>query len=59
MPEIKDDYEALVMALTLALTAPSEPKFKQCVAMAEAIANRLTPEQVEEAKAKAIKSMVS
>jgi hypothetical protein len=59
MPEIKDDYEALVMALTLALTAPSEPKFKQCVVMAEAIANRLTPEQVEEAKAKAIKSMVS
>ena len=53
MTEPKTDYEALVLGLTLAITAPTEEKAQECVRMAEEIAQRLTPEEVEAAKAEA------
>ena len=53
MKEPKTDYEALVLGLTLAITAPTEEKAQECVRMAEEIAQRLTPEEVEAAKAEA------
>ena len=53
MTEPKTDYEALVLGLTLAITAPTEEKAQECVRMAEEIAQRLTPEEVESAKAEA------
>ena len=37
-----NDYEALVLALRLAITAPSEAKAAECVAMAEGIAANLS-----------------
>ena len=51
----KNDYEALVLALYLALTAREgeDEKVRVCVNMAEEIAARMPAEQVEKAKAEA------
>ena len=48
-----NDYEALVLALRLAITAPSEAKAAECVAMAEGIAANLSELEVERAKKEA------
>ena len=57
MTEPKTDYEALVLGLTLAITAPTEEKAQECVRMAEEIAQRLTPEEVESAQAEALRTI--
>jgi len=36
-----NDYEAYNLALRLAITAPTEDKAQECIAMAESIGNRL------------------
>ena len=53
MPETP--YEALVLALTLALTAPSDDKADECARMAEQIADagQLTTKQIEDAQVEA------
>jgi len=45
------------LALTLAITAPSDEKAAQCVAVAQAIAATLTDKQVEACKADALKKV--
>lgn len=57
MTEPKTDYEALVLGLTLAITVPTEEKAQECVRMAAEIAQRLTPEEVEAAKAEAVQNI--
>jgi hypothetical protein len=46
----KNDYEALVLALNLSITADNDEKADVCVGMAEEIAARMPVEQVEKAK---------
>ena len=55
MNEPKNDYEALVLALALSITAPTEEKSKQCVGMAEELAMKLSDIEVERAKREARK----
>ena len=55
MNEPKKDYDALVLALTLSITAPTEEKSKQCVSMAEKLAANLSEIEVERAKREAMK----
>ena len=43
-------YSAFVQALVLAITAPSDQQASQALALAEAFASSLTPQQVENAK---------
>ena len=50
MNEVTCDYNALVLALRLALTAETEEKAKNCVVLAEEIAGRMSPGEIEEAK---------
>ena len=50
MDEPSNDYEALVMALTLAVTAPSGQQLAAVIEIADNIAERLTEEEVERAK---------
>jgi hypothetical protein len=51
LDEPSNDYEALVMALTLAVTAPSAQQLAAVIEIADNIAERLTEEEVERAKA--------
>tara|TARA_R100000664_G_scaffold22335_1_gene31790 strand:- start:1152 stop:1334 length:183 start_codon:yes stop_codon:yes gene_type:complete len=44
--------KALELALTLAITAPNDPKAKEASAMAEHIATNMSAEQVESIKLK-------
>ena len=48
-------YEALVLALTLAINAPNDVKAQKCVDMAESIAANLSELDVERAKKQASK----
>jgi len=57
MTEPKADYEALVLARTWAITAPTEEKAQECAKMGEEIAQRLTPEEVESAQAEALRTI--
>ena len=50
-----NDYEALVLALTLAINAPDDTKAQQCVDMAESLAANLSELDVERAKKQASK----
>jgi len=50
LDEPSNDYEALVMALTLAVTAPSAQQLAAVIEIADNIAERLTEEEVERAK---------
>ena len=49
-----DNYQAFVLALRLAITAPTtsegDRKSRECINMAEQIAQRLTPDEIERAK---------
>ena len=54
MEQIANDYDALVMALALALTAPSDEKAMEVAAQAELVARSLTPEDVTRAKTEAL-----
>ena len=50
-----NNYEALVLALTLAINAPDDEKAQQCVDMAESLAANLPELDVERAKKQASK----
>jgi hypothetical protein len=50
-----NQYDALVSALTLAITAPDDAKATQCVEMAEQIAANMSEIEVERAKKQASK----
>ena len=50
MNEVTCDYDALVLALRLALTAETEEKAENCVFLAEEISARMSPGEIEEAK---------
>ena len=52
--EIENDYQALVLALTLTVTAPTAAKAQECVEMAEGFALSLSPEKIERAKKEVI-----
>ena len=52
-----NDYEALVLALTLAINAPDDAKAAQCVDMAESIAANLSELDVQRAKNQAQKQV--
>ena len=45
--------EALTLALTLAITAPTDQQAADCVAMAESLAAQLSPSEVEACQAAA------
>ena len=53
MNKPESDYEALVLALTLAITAPTDEQAKDCSDMAEGIANKLSELEVHRAKKEA------
>ena len=52
-----NDYEALVLALRLAVTAPTDEKSKECLSMAEGFASKLSELEVERAKREAERSL--
>ena len=53
MTEPKNNYEALVLALRLAIDAPTEEQAQRAVAMAEDLASNLSELEVERAKKEA------
>tara|TARA_R110002110_G_scaffold388484_1_gene600639 strand:+ start:17 stop:202 length:186 start_codon:yes stop_codon:yes gene_type:complete len=57
--KIKNDFEALILALELAITAPDEKKANECVAITESLAINLTPEQVKLAKELVLKEVIN
>lgn len=52
-----NDYEALVLALTLAVSAPSDEQAKKCIEMAETISGGLSEIEVERAKKQALQNL--
>ena len=54
MEQIANDYDALVMALVLGITAPSEEDAMAVSARAELVARSLTLEEVMRAKLEAL-----
>ena len=54
MTKLKNDFDALVLALELALSAPTKEKADKAAEIADAIASKLPPEQVEGCKAIAL-----
>ena len=50
MNEVTCDFDALVLALKLAITADTDEKSENCVFLAEEIAARMPSDQIEEAK---------
>ena len=55
MNEVTCDFDALVLALKLAITADTDEKSETCVVLAEEIAARMPSDQIEEAKLSAQK----
>ena len=53
MMEIENDYQALVLALTLTVTAPTAAKAQECVEMAKSFASSLSIDEIERAKKEA------
>ena len=51
---IKNDYDALVLALRLAINAPNDKASKKCVQIAEGIAHILNESEVSKAKIEAL-----
>lgn len=54
MEQIANDYDALVLALVLGITALSDEKAMEVVPQAELAARSLTPEDVTRAKVEAL-----
>tara|TARA_Y100001951_G_C11067191_1_gene144076 strand:+ start:256 stop:426 length:171 start_codon:yes stop_codon:yes gene_type:complete len=46
----QNDYEALKLALSLSITAPTDEQAADCLAIAKSLASKLPPEEVERAK---------
>tara|TARA_Y100001937_G_C7087390_1_gene315999 strand:+ start:498 stop:719 length:222 start_codon:yes stop_codon:yes gene_type:complete len=57
MVKPKNNYEALLMGLELAITAPTEKKSIEALQLAEAFATQLTKKQVERAKNTVLKKL--
>jgi hypothetical protein len=57
MKEIANDYEALVLALKLAITGDNKSEVKECVKMADIIATKLPEIEVARAKKAALKEI--
>ena len=55
MNEVTCDFDALVLALKLAITADTDEKSETCVVLAEQIAARMPSDQIEKAKLSAQK----
>ena len=55
MNEVTGDFDALVLALKLAITADTDEKSETCVVLAEQIAARMPLDQIKEAKLSAQK----
>jgi|JYMV01.1.fsa_nt_gi hypothetical protein len=53
----KNDYEALVLALKLSVTASTKEKSQECVDIAESLAFKLTELEVVRAKREVEKSL--
>ena len=51
--QIENNYQALVSALKLAVTAPTDEQAQECVEMAEGFASSLSPEKIKRAKKEA------
>jgi hypothetical protein len=51
--EIENNYQALVTALKLAVTAPTDEQAQDCIEMAEGFASSLSPEKIQRAKREA------
>ncbi len=51
-----NNYDATVLALTLALTAPTPEKQQECVGIAEKLCTSLSEEEITAAKAAAMKN---
>ena len=51
--KLNNDYDALVYALTLAITAPTDEGTQECAGMAKFFAESLTEEEVIKAKLEA------
>ena len=51
--KLNNDYDALVSALTLAITAPTKEQAQECTGMAEFFAESLTEAEVMTAKLEA------
>lgn len=49
-----NNFEALVLALKLAIISPSKEKSNNCIQIAENIAEALTAEEIKRAKEKAL-----
>ena len=52
--EIENDYQALVLALKLTVTAPTAAKAQDCIEMAEGFASSLSIDEIKRAKKEAI-----
>ena len=48
-----NNYQALVTALKLAVTAPTDEQAQECVEMAKSFASSLSPEKIQRAKREA------
>ena len=57
MKEPTDNYSALVLALELAVTAPTQTKSEQLLAMAEELADIMSEVEVMRAKQEAEKNL--
>ena len=57
MQQPKNNQEALVLALKLSITAPTEQKSKQAVELAESIANNMTEIEVARAKKECLRQL--
>lgn len=55
--KLQSDKEALVLALQLAITAPTLAQSRDCVKQAEALSAGMTEEEVEACKALAIANL--
>ena len=53
----KNNYEALLISLELAITAPTEKKSIEALQIAEAFAAQLTKKQVQRAKNTVLKKL--
>jgi heterodisulfide reductase subunit C len=53
MMEIENNYQALVTALKLAVTAPTDEQAQECIEMAKSFAASLSPDKIERAKKEA------